>query len=162
MKKMILLLLLAFPVFCFSQTTEKKAKEITETATEIMDALDGINPAEDYIKINDHITKTFETSINKTTLNDYKKNGHFLLFFYSPKKTIFIFYLYKNQIYRRPILLDPTCQECKATGTMTYSELESKALVSLFSEKMKNAVAPFLASLIYHPDFITYMKNNNK
>lgn len=161
MKKTILLLMLTLPLFCFSQVSEKKAKDIKETATEIMDALDGVNPTEDYIKINDWITKTFPSFINKTDLNEYKKNGHYLIFFFAPRKTIFICYLNKGQVYRRPILLDATCQDCKVNGTLTYKELESKALVSTFYEALKHVLTPFLANLIYNPDFILYMKSNN-
>jgi hypothetical protein len=161
MKKTILVLMIVFPVFCFSQVSEKKAKEIKETATEIMDAIDGVDPVKDYIKINEYVSKTFTSVIVKTSLDEYKKNDHFYLCFFPNKKTVGVFYLYKGKINLRPILLDASCQDCKVSGTLTYKELESKSLVSVFSEQMKHALAPFLANLIYNPDFITYMKSNN-
>jgi hypothetical protein len=161
MKKMILLLLLAIPVYCFSQVTEKKAKVIKETATEIMDALDGINPVTDYKKISDFVTQSLPQAIVKTTLDEYKKNGHFYICFCPNIKSIGVFYIYKEKINLRPIILDPTCQGCIVKSAYTFKEIESKSLVNTFFEKMKNSLTPYFANLIYHPDFVAYMKNNN-
>ena len=155
MKKLLVILFFALPIIGFSQVSNKDAKAIKEAAMDLEDLANGIEPTADYTTINNYLVKNNISTIGKTSLHEYKYNGHYFYTFSGQKKSAFVFWINKEKkVSIVSILLSPTCDICKVQGGMTYAELEQKAYSNTAYQDIKEGLSSFLANLMYNDDYL--------
>jgi len=161
MKKIILGVLVLLIMFStkniYSQTTGQKVEAGIEAANDLLDILNGNDPQANYDSWKSYIAKQYPDYICMMNFSFYKKNAEHFCFFVPSKKTVFIFWATDNKKYRIPVLLDDTCSSCKIKGSISYNDLQTKALDYDSYTKALDAYRNYAPYLLFNKSYINWL-----
>ncbi len=160
MKKLMFAMLFV-PLFGFAQTTGQQVENAIDNATDLLNIVSGHEPQADYNKIIAYLAANKPGYICANTFAQYKKYEENLCVLDTAKKTVFIYYFYKEKLSRVPVLMDGNCASCKVNGSVTYDELLQKALDSEIYASMLSSYKSYLPYLIYNKDYISWIVKTN-